>query len=111
METMSCALELEPGADPPRRPFTFHALRPQAREFWTRVGQSLAADGKIVILGCNVGRGHYIQHVANASGRPTYGPATATAAADVDTVVRLVKAIERGIALEPMRRALPERRA
>ena len=106
METMSCAL---PGSEPPPRPFTFSALRPRAREFWSEVGRSLGADGKIILVGCNLGRGHYIDHVANASGRATYGAKAPFSAADVKTVVRVVKGIERGILFEPIRRATPER--
>lgn len=108
-EAMSCSLDLAIGAAPPRRPFVFSALRPRAREFWSRVGQSLDVNGKIVMLGCNLGRDRYIDHVANASMRPTYGPTTATAAADVNTVVRIVGDIERGLTPGSMRRAVPER--
>ncbi len=107
MQTLSC--QTDPGADLPRRPFTFSALRPKARSFWDEVGKSLSGDGKIILVGCNLGTGHYIDHVANASGHPTYGAQAACSAADVKTVVRLVKGIERGIVFEPMRRAMPER--
>lgn len=108
LETMSCSLD-DATADPPRRPFTFSALRPNARAFWAEIGRSLAADGKIILVGCNLGTGRYIDHVANASGRPTYGAKAACSAADVKTVVRLVRGIERGLVFEPMRRAVPER--
>jgi hypothetical protein len=107
MQTLSCATD--PAADPPRRAFTFSALRPKAWAFWKEIGQSLSGDGKIILVGCNLGTGHYIDHVANASGHPTYGAQAPFSAADVKTVVRVVKGIERGIAFEPMRRALPER--
>jgi hypothetical protein len=107
MQTLSC--QGDPAADPPRRPFTFSALRPKAWAFWEEVGRSLRGDGKIILVGCNLGTGHYIDHVANASGHATYGASAPFSAADVKTVVRVVKGIERGIVFEPMRRATPER--
>jgi hypothetical protein len=105
--TLSC--QGDPAADPQRRPFTFSALRPKAWAFWEEIGRSLRGDGKIILIGCNLGVGHYIDHVANASGHPTYGARAPFSAADVKTVVRVVKGIERGVAFESMRKATPER--
>jgi len=104
--TLSC--QGDPDAGPPRRPFTFSALRPKARAFWEEIGRSLRGDGKIILIGCNLGAGQYIDHVANASGHPTWGARAPFSAADVKTVVRVVKGIERGVAFEPMRKAMPE---
>jgi hypothetical protein len=109
-ETMSCTADAGPTPEKRREPFTIDMLRPEARRFWTRVGRALRADGKIIFLGCNVGQRSYIDHVANASGRTTFGPAEACSAADVETVLRLVKGIERGMTPPPMRRAQPVRR-
>jgi hypothetical protein len=100
-ETMLCTAEKR------REPFTIDMLRPEARRFWTRVGHALRRDGKIIFLGCNVGHRSYIDHVANASGRTTFGPADTCSAADVETVLRLVKGIESGMTPPPMRRARP----
>jgi len=108
-ETMSCAGDAGMTAAQ-RRAFTIDMLRPEARAFWSRVGQALRADGKIIFLGCNVGQRSYIDHVANASGRTAFGPSEACSAADVQTVLRLVKSIERGMVPTPMRRARPVRR-
>jgi hypothetical protein len=105
---MACVLDAPPSTQPPRRPFAFRALRPAAQKFWSEVGRSLGAGGKIILVGCNLGRGQYIDQVANASGHPTYGANEACSAADVKTVVRLVKGIERGILFAPMRKATPE---
>lgn len=87
----------------------FHVdmLRPRARDFWRGVGRSLAVDGKIIMLGCNLGLSFYLNHVANASDRKAYGPTSACSAADVNTVVGLVKKIEIGTIPAPMKEVRP----
>lgn len=87
----------------------FHVdmLRPRACDFWQGVGNSLAADGKIVMLGCNLGYSYYLNHVANASNRRAYGPTSAFSAADVDTVVAVVKNIELGTVPATMKEVKP----
>jgi hypothetical protein len=87
--------------------FKVEMLRPKARDFWKDVGQAMAADGKIIMVGCNLGTNSYIDLVANASGRKTYGPSAACSAGDVKTVVRIVKTIEHGGVPPPMREAKP----
>jgi hypothetical protein len=105
MQTLSC----EPTPPPIRRAsFTFSALR-RRRGRSGRDRPESERRRQIILVGCNLGTGHYIDHVANASGHPTYGAQAAFSAADVKTVARVVKGIERSIAFEPMRRALPER--
>jgi hypothetical protein len=84
-------------------------LRPEARAFWKRIGGSLSPDGKFIFLGCNVGRRSYIDHVANASDRITFGPTESNAAGDRTTAVRLCRGIEQNLVLAPMRKATPER--
>jgi hypothetical protein len=85
-------------------------LRPRSRKFWQAVGACLSTHGKIILLGCNYAQGSYIQHVANASGRVTYGSGTSLAAGDVTTVVGIVKDIEHDTLAEPMKKAEPENR-
>jgi hypothetical protein len=87
--------------------FDVKMLRPKARAFWKEVGQAMAADGKIIMVGCRLGKNAYIDLVANASGRKTYGPTEACSAGDVKTVVRIVKTIEHGGVPPPMREAKP----
>ena len=86
--------------------FKIDMLSSRARRFWSGVGASLKPDGKIIFLGCNLGASpgpmrtagekmmSYAQHVANASGRATHAALTANAAADRETAVGQVQAIE-----------------
>jgi hypothetical protein len=94
----------------PRFPATryrFDALLPRAQKFWQLVGKSLEPKGKIILLGCNYGAKTYLDKVARASGRRTFGPDVSVAAADVKTAVTLVKHIERGVKDNDMRMATP----
>jgi hypothetical protein len=87
--------------------FKVDMLRPKARAFWAEVGRAMAPEGRIIMLGCNLGTSAYIHHVANASARRTYGPTASFSAADVETVVTVVRQIEKGSIIPPMREAKP----
>ena len=68
-------------------------LTPDSATFWSGVGQSMASDGKIVLLGCKQGRTGeerlpYADLVAKAAGRTTYAPWTYNGAANWRDVVR-----------------------
>jgi hypothetical protein len=89
--------------------FWVEMFRPRAWNFWSSVGRSLVPEGKIILLGCNLGMGYHEQ-VANASGRTTYGPIDQCAAGDATTAVRLVRGIERGEPATIIKRAEPAHR-
>jgi hypothetical protein len=109
-ETMTCEAETSPSPGPQRRPFSIDMLRPEARTFWKTIGRSLTRKGQFIFLGCNVGRLSYIDHVANASDRTTFGPTASNAAGDRTTAVRLCRGIEQNLVPSPMRKATPQHR-
>jgi hypothetical protein len=79
------------------------ALRPEATTFWRKVGGAVVKKGgKIILVGCNMGRAHYARNVASAAGVTVYAANDTMAAADNETVLGLVTAIEGGKTKAPM---------
>jgi hypothetical protein len=91
----------------PLKRYRYDALQPRARKFWSLVGASLKPKGKIILLGCNYGNKTYMDKVAVASLKATYGPDNSIAAADVKTAVAFVKSAERDQLDNGTRRATP----
>jgi hypothetical protein len=83
------------------------ALSADARAFWVSVGQALRAGGKIILLGCNMGGSNYAQLVATATSRAVYAATRAFAAGSAPFVLKHVRAIEKGLELDPMKRFDP----
>lgn len=87
-------------------------LSAEGASFWSSIGWELKSGGKIILVGCSMGknflgRGPYGQLVADTSRRTVYASNGLFAAADKDTVLRHVKAIERGSVVRPMTRFNP----
>ncbi|HCK80177.1 MAG TPA: hypothetical protein PK880_12885 [Candidatus Competibacter sp.] len=83
-------------------------LSSEGEKFWNSIGNVLKSGGKIVLIGCSMGSGSYGQSVANAAKRATYASDGLFAAADEATTLKHVKAIEKGLAIRPMKRFNPE---
>lgn len=92
-------------------------LSAEGTSFWSSIGWELNPVGKIILVGCSMGksiddpgnqRAPYGQLVADTSRRTVYASNGLFAAADKDTVLRHVKAIERGSAIRPMKRFNPD---
>jgi hypothetical protein len=83
----------EPRVGPRYRP---DMLAQRAVKFWHLVGQCLAEEGKIILLGCNYGAETYLDKVALASHHKAFGPKTQIMAGDVKTAVAFINHIERG---------------
>lgn len=79
-----------------------YELSVEAKSFWKLVSKSLRADGKIILIGCEMGVS-YAKMVATETGKRVYGSMTSLAAAHPPTVLKHVKAIEEGGLLAPMR--------
>lgn len=68
----------------------------EANLFWSTVGRSLRAGGKIILLGCLMGSQWYATSVAGASNRVVYAAVGFLGAGDPEVAVPWVKAIESG---------------
>ena len=66
------------------------------------MGKYLVKGGKIILVGCNMGKGNYARSVAVVAGATVYAAKNKFAAADTATVVQHVNAIEGGKPLSPM---------
>lgn len=83
-------------------------LEDAAKAFWgTLVGKAMASRGKIILVGCFMGSGNYARNVAKAAGVTVYASTSLFAAANADTTLKHVKAIESGKPLKPMIAAKP----
>jgi hypothetical protein len=82
-------------------------LSPDGKAFWGTVGKAMAADGRILLLGCFMGGGEYAGLVAAASGRTAFAAKSLFAAGNAETAIRYVKAIEAGKVPAPMKRFAP----
>jgi hypothetical protein len=78
-----------------------------AKDFWGRVGKALKSDGKIILVGCFMGAGTYAVNVAKQATVKCYASIGLFAAANVDTTMKHVKAIENGKPIKPMVEASP----
>lgn len=79
---------------------TFEAA---AKEFWgQKVGKALKSSGKIILVGCFMGSGNYARNVAKEAAVKVYASEGLFAAANEDTTLKYVKAIESGKVLKPM---------
>jgi hypothetical protein len=79
-------------------------LGPAAKEFWGRkVGSAMKENGKIILVGCFMGDGEYARNVAKEAGVKVFASTGLFAAANEDTTLKHVRAIERGSALRPMK--------
>jgi hypothetical protein len=78
-------------------------LSDAAQAFWSTVGSSLSGNGKIILLGCSMGAGHYAANVAKASGRHVLAATDSIAAGDTKSSLKNVRAIEKGHARKPMK--------
>lgn len=96
------------GTEPSREPGCSEVLSAQAVTFWRLIGTVLKANGKILLIGCSMGLGKYGQSVANAAKHTTYASDGLFAAADEATTLKHVKAIEKGLVIQPMKRFNPE---
>jgi hypothetical protein len=84
------------------------ALGAAAKEFWGRkVGKALKSSGKIILVGCFMGWGDYARNVAKEAAVTVYASTGLFAAANEDTTLKYVKAIESGKVLKPMVEASP----
>ena len=83
-------------------------LEALAKEFWgLKVGKALKAGGKVILVGCFMGAGQYAKNVAKVAGVSVYAATGLFAAANTDTTLKHVKAIEAGRPLKPMVEAKP----
>jgi hypothetical protein len=83
------------------------ALSEGGRSFWESVGNAMASDGQVILLGCFMGGGDYAKLVADATGRPVYASESLFAAGNADTAVKYVRAIEAGKVPRPMKKFGP----
>lgn len=79
-------------------------LSVEAKSFWTNVGKALRADGKIILLGCSMGKGDYDDLVASASGHTIYAANNSLGAGNKDVAIPTVRGIEKGRAPKIMNR-------
>jgi hypothetical protein len=78
------------------------------KDFWgQKVGKSLKSGGKIILVGCFMGAGEYARNVAKVAGVKVYASTGLFAAANDDTTLKHVKAIEHGKPIKPMVEAAP----
>jgi hypothetical protein len=85
-------------------------LSPAAQTFWASVGRAMNADGKIILLGCNIGTGGadaYAGRVAAVTGKKVYAATAAFAAGNTATAVKHVRAIEGQHPKPPMKEFSP----
>jgi hypothetical protein len=77
-------------------------LSDPAQAFWTSVGSSLRADGKIILLGCAMGSGAYAANVAKAAGKRVFAATDEIGAGNSKSALMYVRSIEAGHAKKPM---------
>jgi hypothetical protein len=77
-------------------------LSDAAKAFWTSAGSSLRADGKIILLGCNMGSGAYAANVAKAAGKRVFAAKDEIGAGNSKSALMYVRSIEAGHAKKPM---------
>lgn len=82
---------------------TGEVLSADGTSFWKSVGDAMAADGKIILLGCTMGRHKDGTLVAHASGKPVHAARDLFAAGNSETAVKSVTAIEGGKTPAPMK--------
>jgi len=75
--------------------------------FWKLIANELKPSGKIILVGCLMGSWEYAGYVAKETGHTVYASDGLFAAADTETTVRHVRAIERGAVMRPMKRFDP----
>ena len=92
-------------------------LSTEGASFWSSIGWELNPVGKIILVGCSMGkniddpgnnRAPYGQLVADTSRRTVYASNGLFAAADKETVLRHVQAIEKSSPIRPMKRFNPD---
>jgi hypothetical protein len=71
--------------------------------FWTSVGKSLRADGKIILLGCNEGSGDFAGSVAKAAKKRVFAATDNIAAGNSTSALSYVRSIEAGHTKKPMK--------
>jgi len=84
-----------------------HDLTDAAQAFWSSVGHSLRADGKIILLGCAMGSGAYAKNVAKAAGKRVFAATDEIGAGNSTSALSYVRSIEAGHAKKPMKRFKP----
>src|SRR5258708_29037828 len=77
-------------------------LSDAAQTFWTSVGSSLRADGKIILLGCAMGSRAYAANVAKAAGKRVFAATDEIGAGNSTSALMYVRSIEAGHAKKPM---------
>jgi hypothetical protein len=83
-------------------------LEALAKNFWgQRVGKAMKAGGKVILVGCFMGAGQYAKNVAKTAGVSVFAATGLFAAANEETTLKHVKAIEAGRPLKPMVEATP----
>ncbi len=84
-------------------------LSEPGRLHWSAAGFQLADDGKIIFLGCSMGRADrsYAKLVATAARKKTYAATGSFAAANVATSLTHVRQIENGAPRSPMHEYTP----
>jgi hypothetical protein len=97
--------------------FQKQALKPRAISFWKTVGRSLLPGGKIILMGCQMAMDDddsnpaddfiYGKAVATFAGKTVFAADGSIAAANRATVLRHIRAIERGSVRRPMKRFAP----
>jgi hypothetical protein len=84
-------------------------LNDAGEAFWGAIGKSMKADGKILLLGCNMGHSYssdgstYAQQVAKKTGRQVYAATDSFGAGDSSTVLKHVQLIEHGKTQTPLK--------
>jgi D-arabinose 1-dehydrogenase-like Zn-dependent alcohol dehydrogenase len=71
------------------------------------VGKALTKDGKIILLGCEMGLGHYGKSVANVTKKQVFASTGKFGAANEQTALKRVQSIEKGGVSASMKRFQP----
>jgi len=89
------------------QPWGTHAndgsLSAEGQQFWQSVGHAMQPHGKIIMLGCFMGGGEYGNSVAKATGKRVFASTDLFGAGDSTTVLKHVRAIEKGHVLKPLK--------
>jgi hypothetical protein len=83
------------------------ALSEGGKSFWQTVGKALGKDGKVILLGCFMGRYDYAKLVAEATGTSAYASQDLFAAGNAPTAIKYVREIEHGKVPTPMKQFMP----
>jgi hypothetical protein len=83
------------------------SLSDEGKTFWSSVGDSMKANGMIIMLGCFMGAGQYGANVATEAQEPVFASTDLFAAGNSETALKYVTAIEKGVVLKPLKRFDP----